>query len=67
MNLEHVEFEMVRNMEKIGVDPAIIYAFQETGRLVTEENMDCIPKQDLDLWQSKIEEYRQRNGPTPDS
>lgn len=57
LNLEGAEFEMSRAMELANVDPAIIYAFQETGFLLSEENMDRFPQKDIDLWQSKIEEY----------
>ena len=58
MNLETAEFEMVRAMENSGIDPAIIHAFTETGMLISEENMHLFSQIDLDLWQSKIEEFR---------
>ena len=67
INLEHAEFEMVRNMQKAGINPAIIYAFQETGMLISEANLDRISKKDLDLWQSKIEEFHHKNSAAPDS
>jgi hypothetical protein len=62
LQLEHAEFEMVQAMEKAGIDPAIIYAFQETGLLLTEENLDLFTQIDIDLWQSKIEEYHRKSG-----
>ena len=65
MNQEHVEFEMTQIMEKAGIDPAIIFAFQETGLMISEENMDQFSQRDLDLWQSKIEEYRNDQGGSP--
>jgi SEC-C motif len=57
---EHLEFEMTKAMEVAGIDPAIIYAFQETGMLISEENMEMFSQKDIDLWQSKIEEYNYR-------
>jgi hypothetical protein len=54
---EHLEFEMTKAMEVAGISPAIIYAFQETGMLISEENMEMFSQQNLDLWQSKIEQY----------
>jgi hypothetical protein len=62
LQLEHAEFEMVQAMEKAGINPAIIYAFQETGLMLTEENLDLFTQIDIDLWQSKIEEYHRKNG-----
>ena len=55
--LEHVEHYMVEAMKKAGLDPAIIYAFEKTGRLVTEENQHLLPDSDLAEWEAAIEEY----------
>jgi hypothetical protein len=30
--LEHVKHEIVEGMKKAGLDPAIIYAYEKTGR-----------------------------------
>jgi len=49
MNLETAEFEMVRAMEESGIDPAIVYAFTETGMLISEENMHLFSQIDMDL------------------
>jgi len=61
-DFERMEHSMAMAMEHAGVDPAIIHAFVETGMMVSEENMDKFSQKDLDLWQSKIEEFR--NGST---
>jgi hypothetical protein len=45
-------------MFKSGVDPALIYAHQKTGLLVTEFNKDLMPDVDLDEWQAAIEEFK---------
>jgi len=54
---EHVEHMMVEDMKAAGIDPAIIYAFEKTGRLVTEQNQHLLPEIGLDEWQAAIEEY----------
>lgn len=61
LQLERAEFEMVQAMEKAGIDPAIIYAFQETGLMLSEENLGLFTQTDIDLWQSKIEEYHRKS------
>lgn len=55
--LEHIEHFMVEAMKKAGLDPALIYAFEKTGLLVTEENQDLLPERDLAEWSAAIEEY----------
>ena len=55
--LEHVEHYMVEAMKKAGLDPALIYAFEKTGLLVTEENQHLLPEKDLAEWEAAIDEY----------
>ncbi len=64
MDFERMEHSLSMAMKAARVDPAIIHAFQETGLMVTEENTGTFSQKDLDLWQSKIEEFR--NGPLVD-
>jgi hypothetical protein len=59
---EHVEHQMVEAMKKAGMDPAFIYAFEKTGRLVTEQNQHLLPESALDEWQAAIEEYESKHG-----
>ena len=54
---EHLEHMMVEDMKAAGIDPAIIYAFEKTGRLVTEQNQHLLPENDLAEWDAAIEEY----------
>ena len=58
---EHLEHMMVEDMKKAGINPAIIYAFTETGLLVTEENKDLLSDQDLDEWHQAIDEYEAKH------
>jgi hypothetical protein len=44
-------------MAGAGVDPALIYAFLKTGRLLTTQNLDCLSPSELAEWDLAIEEY----------
>jgi SEC-C motif len=59
---EHLEHMMVEDMKKAGINPAIIYAFEKTGRLVTEDNQNLLSDADLDEWQAAIDEYEAKHG-----
>lgn len=59
---EHLEHMMVEGMKKAGINPAIIYAFEKTGRLVTEDNQSLLSDADLDEWQAAIEEFEANMG-----
>ena len=54
---EHIEHETVEAMKKAGLNPAFIYAYEQTGLIVTEVNMHLVPNIELDAWQAAIEEY----------
>ncbi len=59
---EHLEHEMVEAMKAAGLDPAIIYAYEQTGLLVTEQNQHLLPDKDLDEWDAAIAEYEEKHG-----
>lgn len=63
MQLEHAEHDMSQMMEQAGIDPALIYAFQKTGRIVSEENMGQLTDAEIGEWQDAIDEYYEREGP----
>ena len=48
-------------LKQVGINPAVIYAFEQTGLLVTEENQNRIPEKDLAEWYAAIDEYEARN------
>ncbi len=56
--LEHVEHFMVEAMKQAGLDPAIVYAFEKTGMLVTEANEHLISDKDRAEWEAAVGEYR---------
>jgi hypothetical protein len=59
---EHLEAMMVEDMKATGLDPAFIYAFEQTGLMVTEQNQHMIPGEDLAEWDAAIEEYERKHG-----
>ena len=54
---EHLEHQMVEAMKIAGIDPAIIYAVEQTGRIVSEENQHLLSDVELGQWNAAIEEY----------
>lgn len=54
---EHLEHGLSQAMREAGLPRCLIYAFEKTGRLVSEENVDLISQEDLDEWQAAVEEY----------
>jgi hypothetical protein len=66
--LEQIEHQTVQAMKAAGLDPAFIYAYKKTGRIVTEQNQRFLSEADLDEWQAAIEEYeaKHRKRPSPD-
>ncbi len=65
---EHVEARFVDKMKEIGIDPALIYAFEKTGRIVIEGNKNRLSDIELREWDEAVEEYHRRiaQGDTPD-
>jgi len=49
-------------MKKAGLDPAIIYAFEKTGLIVTEANERLISDKDRAEWEAAVREYRAKQG-----
>lgn len=48
---------LISAMAAVGVDSAIIHAYRQTGRLLTEQNVGQWSRQDRDRWQAMVEEY----------
>ena len=59
--LEHVEHFMVEGMRQAGLDPAIVYAFEKTGLLVTEDNQHLISDADRAEWEAAVREYQAKH------
>jgi hypothetical protein len=60
--LEQMGDHLVEAMRQAGVDPAFIYAFEETGLLVSDENRHLLSSEDVARWNAAIAEYRARHG-----
>ena len=61
-HFEHAEHQMIEAMKEAGIDPAIIYATEKTGRLVTEDNQHFLSDIEIDEWKAAIEEYKAGHG-----
>jgi hypothetical protein len=62
---EHLEHMTVEAMKAAGLDPAFIYAYEKTGRLVTEHNQHLLSEADLAEWNAAIEEYETKHRKPP--
>ena len=54
---EEYERAVVAAMPQAGLDPAVIYAFKRTDRIVTDGNKHLLSKKELRQWNDAIEEY----------
>jgi len=61
VQIEAMHEKLCRAMRTAGTDPALIHAYNKTGRLVTKENMRNLSRADLNEWQDAIDEYRLQN------
>ena len=43
-----------------GIDPAIVYVMNKTGRIVTEANLQFLTDSELLEWNDAVNEYRQK-------
>lgn len=59
---ELVEHRIVETMKAAGIPPAIIYAFEKTGILVSETNQHKIPNADLEKFNAAFDEWHQIHG-----
>lgn len=48
---------LVTAMESIGVQPALVHAFRQTGMIVSEDNLDLWTPAELERWSRAVEEY----------
>ena len=62
MNVETYKEAMIRVMGDAGLPGDLIYAFQKTGRLVSEENQEFLTDAELKEWNDAIAEYYEREG-----
>ena len=58
-----VDEAMLLVLREANVRPEIIYAYQKTGRLVTEENAQLLSAEELAEWDAAVDEYRRSSKP----
>jgi hypothetical protein len=54
---EEYERAVLAGMPQAGLDPAVIYAFKRTDRMVTDSNKHLLSKRELRQWNDAIDEY----------
>lgn len=57
LQVEPFEADMARRLKEAGVRPEIIYAFEKTGRVVTETNIKNLSKAEIAEWEAAVDEY----------
>jgi hypothetical protein len=60
MSEKQIFEEMLRLLHKAHTDPALIYAFKKTRRLVSAVTRKVLSKKDLKEWDDAIDEYYER-------
>jgi hypothetical protein len=58
LNPQQYEQDMIETMAQAGINPAFIYAFKRTGRIVTESNRHRLTEKELREWNDAIDEYQ---------
>jgi hypothetical protein len=48
---------MVETMRRANTPPEFIYAFEKTGRLVSEQNISELSAEEVAEWEEAIDEY----------
>ena len=66
LQVEPTEAMIAQTMRRAGLRPELIYAFEKTGRLVTESNLDALSEGEIKEWEEAIDEYFRKN-PKPDA
>lgn len=54
---------MLLVLREANVSPEFIYAYQKTGRLMTEENARLLSAEELAEWDAAVDEYRRNSKP----
>jgi hypothetical protein len=55
--VERLEGETVKVMQQVGFDPAYIYAYQQTGLLLTEQNVHLLSDADVNEFYDAMDRY----------
>ena len=52
-----LETALLEAMHRAGVHPALIHAYQRTGRIVAAENMEHLTQEELEEWHAAVDEW----------
>lgn len=55
--LKRMQDDICEAMRHAGIDPAKIFAYRKTGRIVTSENVKLLTRADVKEWNDAIDEY----------
>jgi hypothetical protein len=61
VSAEQIHQIILQAITAAGSPPEFVYAFQKTGRLVTESNMHMLTKAEYKEWCAAVDEYRRLN------
>lgn len=61
MPMDDIEREITDFLMAVNIDPALIYAFKVTGRLVTEENLHLLTEDEIQEWTDAVADYQRLN------
>jgi hypothetical protein len=56
---------LISAMAEVGADPALIYAFQQTGVYVCAENEHRLSKRAMAAWHAAVDEYHRTLATAP--
>src|SRR5262249_2801524 len=65
INDEVLDTALLEAMHQAGVHPAMIYAYQKTGRIVTTENMEHLSADELHEWHEAVDEWYEQHEEEP--
>ena len=54
--------KMIETMRRAGIRPALIYAYEKTGLMLTEENRRLMTTQDVDAFEAAVDEWHRLHG-----
>ena len=57
VQLDAYDHWVVEAMASAGIQPALIYAYQKTGLMVTKQNEHLLSKKDRREWKQALDEY----------
>lgn len=60
-SVDDIHQEILAALIKAGSPPEFVYAFDKTGRLVTETNMHLLTPEEYQEWVDAVEEFRRLN------